>query len=252
MTKNTDKRTLLIDGDIVLYEVAIASEYAVDWGNEMWTLHSDLKQAKERFDCWISSIMETTDANKAVIAFTGPSNWRKGVLPTYKANRKKKRKPLIFGPLKEYARTAYTVYEYDNLEGDDVLGLLAGDPGLGKIKGEKIIVTIDKDLMTIPGFHYYPNKPDDGIIEVSKDQADYNHLLQTLSGDAVDGYSGCPGIGPKRAAVALKEPTWESVVETYKSAGLEEEDALVQARVARILRWGEFDIKKEKVKLWQP
>ena len=252
MTKNTDKRTLLIDGDIVLYEVTIASEFAVDWGDDMWTLHSDLKQAKERFDCWVADMQEKVGSDSSVIAFSGQSNWRKSVLPTYKANRKKKRKPLIFKPLKDYVRGRYTVYEFDALEGDDVLGLLSGSPGLGGIKGEKVVVTIDKDLMTIPGFHYYPNRPDDGIIEVSEDQADYNHLLQSLSGDAVDGYSGCPGIGPKRAAAALKDPSWESVVDVYRSAGLEEEDALVQARVARILRWGEFDIKKEEVKLWQP
>ena len=252
MTNESNKRTILIDGDIVLYEVTIASEYAVDWGDDMWTLHSDLKEASERFDCWVANMKETVGADKALITFSGLSNWRKSVLPTYKHNRKKKRKPLIFKALKEYVRSAYKVYEYDNLEGDDVLGLLSGSPGLARIKGEKVVVTIDKDLMTIPGFHYYPNRPEDGIIEVSQEEADYNHLLQTLSGDSVDGYAGCPGIGPKRAAAVLKTPEWAAVVKTYEAAGLNEEDALVQARVARILRWGEYDTKKEEVKLWQP
>ena len=251
MTKST-KRTLLIDGDIVLYEVTIASEYAVDWGGDMWTLHSDMKEAKERFDCWVADIKDKVDADKAVIAFTGPYNWRKDVLPTYKANRKKKRKPLIYGELKKYVQSVYKTYTFGNLEGDDVLGLLAGSPGLGNIKSEKVIVTIDKDLMTIPGFHYYPNRPDDGIIEVDQEQADFNHLLQTLSGDSVDGYSGCPGIGPTRAERILEDPSWTSVVKAYESAGLDEQDALVQARVARILRWGEYNVKQERVKLWLP
>lgn len=246
------KRTILIDGDIALYEVTMACEYAVDWGDDMWTLHSDLKTAKERFDCWVLNIQEKTEADKAVIALSGRNNWRKDVLPTYKHNRKSKRKPLIFKALKDYVSTAYKTYQYDNLEADDVLGLLAGSPGLGNIKGEKVIVTIDKDLMTIPGYHYYPNKPDDGLIQVSEEQADYNHLLQSLTGDAVDGYSGCPGIGPVRAGRVLEYACWGAVVEAYETAGLTEEDALIQARVARILRWGEYDIKKEEVRLWNP
>ena len=76
----------------------------------------------------------------------------------------------------------------------------------------------------------------------------------------MDGYSGCPGIGPKRAARILDgvfgDPggpgDWDAVVKTYVKAGLSEEEALVQARVARILRWGEYDRKKGKVKLWNP
>ena len=137
----------------------------------------------------------------------------------------------------------------DQLEGDDVLGLLAGD---SKIKGGTIIVSIDKDLKTIPGFHYNPMRREEGVIEVTMAQANYNHLLQTLTGDAVDGYSGCPGIGPKKAEKVLENPSWESVVSAYNKAGIEEEDALIQARVARILRYGEYDkVKKEPI-LWNP
>ena len=246
-------RTLLIDGDIALYEVTLACEVPIDWGDDVWTLHSDFKEAKQRFDCWVSDMLETTEADKVVIALSGPNNWRKEVLPTYKHNRKNKRKPLVFKELKDYAKDVYRTFEFSNLEADDVLGLLAGNPGLGGIKDEKVIVTIDKDLLTVPGTHYYPNKPDDGIISVSEEQADFNHLMQALCGDAVDGYSGCPGIGPVKARRILEEEaSWDRVVAAYSEAGLEEADALVQARVARILRYGEYNIKKEKVIKWNP
>ena len=246
-------RTILVDGDIALYEVCTSCEVATDWGDDLWTLHCDLQEATQKFDGWVARVKERTEADKVVIALSGRQNWRKEVLPTYKHNRKPKRKPLAFKPLKEYARETYRTYEFENLEADDVLGLLAGDPGLGNIKGHKVIVTIDKDLMTIPGFHYYTNRPDDGIIQVSQEQADFNHLLQSLAGDATDGYSGCPGIGPVRAErVLLDSPCWAQVIEAYETAGLSEDDALTQARVARILRWGEYNIKTRKVKLWQP
>ena len=240
---------LLIDGDVVLYEVTTACETPVDWGDDMWTLHSDLREAKQRFDCWVSNLKDRLDVNKVHIAFSSPENWRKTILPTYKSNRKGKRKPLVFHELKQYAMDVYRSVMIDQLEGDDVLGLLAGD---SKITGGTIIVSIDKDLKTIPGFHYNPMRREEGVIEVTMAQANYNHLLQTLTGDAVDGYSGCPGIGPKKAEKVLENPSWESVVSAYNKAGIEEEDALIQARVARILRYGEYDkVKKEPI-LWNP
>lgn len=245
-------RTILIDGDIVLYEVTLACETPINWGDDFWTLHSDFREATQRFDCWIADAASRLNADKVVVAMSGSENWRKGVLPTYKSNRKGKRKPLVFHELKQYCRDVYRTFEMNNLEADDVLGLMCGSPGLGRIKGEKIVITIDKDLKTVPGLHYDPGHPERGVIEVDKDQADYNHLFQTLTGDAVDGYSGCPGIGPARAKRVLEYPCWGAVVEAYEVAGLGEEDALIQARVARILRWGEYNLKKKEVRLWNP
>jgi len=245
-------RTILIDGDIVLYEIATSCEVATDWGDDMWTYHCDFKEAKQRYDCWISDMQERLEADRVIIAMSGSQNWRKEVLPEYKHHRKKRRKPMIFKALKEYSNEVYKTYQFDDLEADDVLGLLAGEPGIAKLTGEKIVVTIDKDLKTIPGLHYNPMRPQEGICEVTKDQADYNHYFQTLTGDSVDGYSGCPGIGPKRAARVLAHPCWGAVIEAYGTAGLTEEDALVQARVARILRYGEYNVKKGLVNLWEP
>jgi DNA polymerase-1 len=76
-------------------------------------------------------------------------------------------------------------------------------------------------------------------------------------GDAVDGYSGCPGIGPKKAETVLANAKdgvspWGVIVGAYVKAGLDEEDALLQARLARILQFGDYDLKTNKVKLWEP
>jgi DNA polymerase-1 len=65
-------------------------------------------------------------------------------------------------------------------------------------------------------------------------------MYQTLVGDTSDGYPGCPGIGPVKAEKVLgMPPNWQDVVGAYRAAKLTEADALVQARVARILRYGE-------------
>ena len=44
----------------------------------------------------------------------------------------------------------------------------------------------------------------------------------------------------------------EIILPQYEKQGLDEEYALSQARVARILRATDYDPKKKKVKLWKP
>jgi DNA polymerase-1 len=45
---------------------------------------------------------------------------------------------------------------------------------------------------------------------------------------------------------------WEIVVSYYEAKGLTEEDALVQARVASICRYTNFNYQSKEVILWQP
>ena len=243
------ERTLLIDGDILLYAEAAAVEEVYDWGDDIWTLHGDAKVAKERVDTWLKDIQEKLEATHLVITLTDHINWRKEVLPTYKHNRKSKRKPVVFPVLRDYVSETYKTMLWETLEADDVMGILATDP---KDKTDKIIVSGDKDLKTIPGKLYNPDHPEDGIMEISLEQANYTHLTQALTGDATDGYSGCPGVGPKTAPKILIEGVWSEVVGAYEKVGLTEEDALIQARVSRILRHEEFNRKTTEVKLWTP
>jgi DNA polymerase-1 len=75
--------------------------------------------------------------------------------------------------------------------------------------------------------------------------------MQTLTGDRVDGYPGCPGIGPARAE-KIVDGGWDAVVDTYAKAGLNESVALVQARMAYILRKGDYIKSSSRVRLWTP
>tara|TARA_Y100001973_G_scaffold102281_1_gene167006 strand:- start:1759 stop:2442 length:684 start_codon:yes stop_codon:yes gene_type:complete len=227
----------------------MAVEQEFDWGDDWWTLFGDLREAQERVDVWLQDIKELLNADKFVLTLTGRNNWRKDVLPTYKSNRKGKRKPVVYKALKQYLIDTYKTALFDRLEADDLMGLLQTDPSNSE---ETVIVSEDKDMMTIPGLLYRPIRPEMGIQLVTSEAADRNHLLQALTGDSTDGYGGCPGIGPKTAEKILKENDWSLVVAAYEKAGLTEEDALQQARVARILRHGEYDRKKDEVKLWHP
>ena len=240
--------TLLIDGDIICYEAASAVEQEIDWGEDLWTLHSNLDEAKALVETKLLRWQERFSAD-IVIGFSDSANFRKAVYPDYKGNRKSKRKPLAYKPLKQWMEGVWESYQRPGLEGDDILGILATHPKA--IRGQKIIVSIDKDMKTIPGYVWNPDKDDEPIF-YSTEEADYWHLYQTLTGDTTDGYPGLPGCGPKGAEKVLEDPSWEAVVAAYEKKGLTEEDALVQARCARILRATDYDYAKKEVKLWCP
>lgn len=243
----------LMDGDIFAFEIAAGAEEPIHWGDGLWTLHAFEEPAIARLESRIEELGDSIGADRIIVALSDTDNWRTSVLPTYKENRVGQRKPMLLNVLKEHLATNYECFVRPSLEADDVLGILSTWSGL---KGEKIIVTKDKDLQTIPGLHFLSHKEDEGVFEVSEDEADLWHLIQTLAGDVTDGYKGCPGIGVVRARRALEdlpqEERWGQVVQMFEKAGLSEEEALVQARVARICRASDYDFKNRKVKLWMP
>jgi DNA polymerase-1 len=248
--KKEKERLLLIDGDILIYRAAFLAETPIDWGCGLWTLHARLDDAIAKFASMLRDITRTLDSTTCVIAVSdAETNFRKEILPTYKANRRDKRPPILRGPLRDYVLERYEATCYESLEGDDVLGILQTS-----LVADTIIVTIDKDLLSIPGTHYNMDKGE--LVQVSDYEADFNFMLQTLTGDIADGYSGCPGIGKVKAARILtdtpRDRWWGAVVSAYKDAGLTEGDALTQARVARILRYSDYDIEEKRLTLWTP
>lgn len=248
-------RTLLIDSDVLVYKAASSAQTNLDWG-ETVSVNLDEAQAIRALTAQVIELQDKLHGDKIIMAFGDPAgkNWRKDVLPSYKSNRDPDAKPKLIGFLREFITKTWNTYARPTLEGDDVLGILSTAPDL--VRGERIIVSIDKDFQSIPGLLYNPGKDHLGIRRISTDQADYYHAYQTLIGDATDGYKGCPGIGPKRATAILgpipKAEYWAAIVATYEAHGLTEADALVQARVARICRDEDYDRIKKQVILWEP
>jgi len=240
---------LLIDADIPCYRAAAACQEEIMWEPDVWSLYTDVGKAKLKFEAMIEKFQEDTGMDEIKLCFTGPDNFRLGVYPEYKGNRVS-RKPVGYGALKEWAKEIYPFFEKPQLEADDCMGILAT-----KFKGKTAILTMDKDLKTIPGKLWHLNQKLEGKwIEVSEKEADEWFLMQSLMGDVTDGFPGCPGIGPVSAKKLLetKGATWDTVKHAYIKAGLTEEDALQQARCARILRASDWDFEKNEVKLWTP
>lgn len=268
-------RVLLIDGDTLVYQAGREAEQATDWGDGHWSLHAEELDGARILDELIDRIREGTNADRVIVALSDYDNkgWRYDVLPDYKKARTGKKagsgRPILWAYLRGYFQGKYETLIRPTLEGDDVLGILATirNPKMIPNDSERIICSIDKDMKTLPGYHlnFTKNATAFGweVEPVTLAQADYFHLKQTLMGDTTDGYPGCPGVGPVKADKILEpfitedenflvKEAWPAVVAAFEKSGLTEDDALVQARVARICRASDYNFNEKKVILWQP
>jgi DNA polymerase-1 len=88
-------------------------------------------------------------------------------------------------------------------------------------------------------------------------EANRNWMIQALVGDTSDNYPGLKGYGPVKAGKLLAEHDrlwvmWDVVLDAYREAGFTFADALLNARMARILRHGDYDFSSTNVELWDP
>lgn len=289
MSKELRDLVILHDADWLVYNASSAVTKVIEWEDGILESYADLEEAKQIFLGWINRIHGARKAwEKAVpiMTFTDAVNWRKGVLDTYKSNRAGTAKPLAYWKLKEWVTENYECFQRPTLEGDDCMGILSTAPRLVNAR-KAIIASPDKDFNTVPGEFYWIDAHG-GKHEfkvVSEKEADEWHMLQTLMGDATDGYTGCPGMGRTGAEEFLKEPymvyqeervlksgprkgevelqwkkralnpeetLWDAVVSLFNKAGYDEAYALQQARVARICRASDFNRKTKEVILWEP
>lgn len=244
---------VLIDADMFAFIACSTVEKEIDWGNDVWTLHADLGEAKAHFIDSLNYAIESafqkmqyTGDFEVIFCLSDANNFRKKILPTYKANRIGKRKPVCYRGMIEWIKQEYNTCLKPSLEADDCIGILATEN-----IGDSVIISGDKDMKCLPGYHY--DFLSDEYANISEEDADKWFFMQTLMGDTTDGYSGCPGVGKITAAKILEDDcSWQSVVSTYEKKKLTEADALLQARVARILRTTDYNAKKKKVILWTP
>jgi len=241
--------TILIDGDIVLFRACVAVERDIRWDEFNHVLQSNEEEAWDAVTSIMRGITDGVGSKHCAIALSGGDNFRKRLSPTYKRHRG--RKPLGYASIRERMESVWDCKSVETLEGDDLLGIWQTS---GKL-GDTIIWSLDKDMRGIPGKHW--DVKAEKVVEVTEDQADYFWMTQVLTGDTADGYPGLPGCGPKTAEKILApckglKAMWGGIISAYISKGLGEEDALLQAQLARILRAEDWDSEHKEVKLWKP
>lgn len=254
------KLIAVIDADTLLYAEALKAEVKMGEGYlPLLPIERVEGEVVKRLDEYVAA----TKADDAILAITSKRNFRKELLSTYKANRMAAHKPIMLESLRQMIseEEPFPVYHIDGLEADDVCGIAAGQ--LQEKGRDTVIISSDKDLRQIPGKLWNPRKRKDGsfnpIETITRAQGDEAHLYQTLIGDPVDNYTGLPGMGPIKAARLLATTQdltpaerWGKIIEAFAEKGFPPEYAITQARVARILRQGEWDAVAKKPILWEP
>ena len=235
---------ILCDADFIVYKSCAAAETEVDFGDDVILVTSHFSDAYSATKRELTKIQNKLGTFSDIILFFSDSvNFRKKILPDYKGHRNRK-KPCGYKRVINALRKEYKVIMKPGLEADDSMGIYSTKyPG-------NIIASPDKDMRQIPGQLYDFNE----TFTIEPDAGATWHLIQTLAGDQTDGYGGVPGVGVKRAETIFKEKgcSWKTVLETFKEKGMTEQDALVNARLARILTADDYDFNKKQPKLWSP
>jgi len=237
---------LLIDSDFLAYKAAQACEIGIDFGEDVIIAQSQFSEVLKVFHNELNKVTKAMMEDNFILYFSSTKNFRKKIYPDYKGHRMK-RKPLGYKRLVNYCRENHNFKLIEGLEADDTIGIEAtrfADPN-------NIVVSPDKDMRQIPSTLWDMK---DDVVEITKEDGDRWHLIQSLSGDPTDGYSGCPGIGVKRASELLdkNENKWEAVCKAYRDRGLSDDDALLNARLAKILRNEDYDHDRNQPILWTP
>lgn len=246
------KRYAVVDGDLLLYTVSFRHQDVYEWEN-CTSINTNLDQAIKDINRFYRDLHgKIGPVERSITALSHSRCFRYSLLPSYKHNRKSAEKPVLYPEIKQYLKDAYYAKEVEGLEADDQLGIA----GTFSKTAEYVICSFDKDLEQIPGLHFNW-KTDTSVREVSLEEGNRKFYTQVLTGDTTDGFSGCPGIGPKKAEGILNGLTdeaeiWAAIVKTYENAGLNEEYALTMARMARILRHEDWDEVNQKPILWTP
>jgi hypothetical protein len=143
---------------------------------------------------------------------TGKGNFRDEVAKTkvYKGNRDKLHRPAWYKEIREYLIEHWNAFEVDGMEADDAIANKMADmhPLMAAC-----VVSTDKDLNQVPGWHF--NWVKDELYYVEPYEASRWFWLQMIMGDTTDNIQGIPGMGPKKAEKFLAEAEpyeWESLI----------------------------------------
>ena len=219
----------LIDADIVCYRIGFASQDV----NE--------KLAIARTAEFMEELVMKPYVGDYKGFLTGSNNYRKEVAKTapYKGNRTAD-KPIHYNLIREYLATAWACEVVEDQEADDAIGIAA----YAAEEESYIIMSIDKDLDMIQGWHY--NFIKDNKYQVTEEEAIKNFYRQLLTGDKVDNIIGLRGIGPKKADKILADcitelDMYNAVLEAYDND------------TERVLENGQLLwIRRKENQMWSP
>lgn len=225
----------LLDGDLIVYRCGFGGQKKLPDGT-IEPIPDAMMKA--RVDAWIVDLLmfdlpDCTDY-EGYLSLDSESNFRNAIAVTapYKGNRTAA-KPHHYDLIRDRLLTYWEFHGIIGQEADDSLAQEQTE------KGRKtIIVSIDKDMLQVPGWHYNFVKREKQC--VSFKQGFKSFCSQILTGDRVDNIIGLRGVGNKTADKLLNIP-WHP-----------EETKMLLAEVAtQYKKHGDTELKhfKENAKL---
>jgi hypothetical protein len=187
MTLSKERPKLaIIDADIICYRVGFASEDVSEEVCLARVTHLVNEIVYQDLKC---------DDYKAYI--TGKGNYRNELAVTepYKGNRKDAKRPVHYQAIRTHLQRLGAEL-VEGSEADDAVATEATKTG-------GWIVSIDKDLDQVAGWHYNFVKHEEYY--VTEEEGLRNLFTQVLTGDRTDNIIGLKGIGPKKAEKLLQD-----------------------------------------------
>lgn len=174
----------------------------------------------------------------AFVLMDGDGNFRSRIatIRPYKGTRHVHAKPLMYNNIRQYLLDNWGAEVVHGQETDDEMAIRQTDDNDGG--GRSIIVSLDKDMLQVPGWHLNPNK---GFKRIGLKEARVRLYRQAITGDTVDNIGGAFKCGPKAAECITENMServmWDLVVDKYQESidkhgnqygGLSAEDAALE------------------------
>lgn len=209
---------LIVDFDSFIYRACYACEDLVEVEPSIYVQAFNTKKGFDYLKTVMDTMLKATACNEYIICLSDWRNFRKEVVPTYKSNRKVKAPP-IFDKLKEIVYNSFEVYTRPYLEADDLCREL-----YEKSPKTSIISSIDKDMRSFPCKLFNPDRVEQGVKNITPEEAFKNFAKQLIMGDKADGYEGIKGMGEARTKKLLTElKSVDDVLAYYLKSGYTEE-----------------------------
>lgn len=200
----------LIDADLIGYRIAFACK-----DESLKTAKNTLSNyVADILTCFVDHTFDGCYVDRWQLFLTGKGNFRESIAVTavYKGNRTAP-KPSHLSELRSFMVSGWGAIVVNGQEADDAISIEATAN-----KDNCIIVSLDKDLDQVAGWHY--NFVKNIGYYIDEWQGTKNFYKQILTGDSADNIIGLSGIGPVKSEALLQhctteEELYQACVEAY-------------------------------------
>lgn len=140
---------LLVDGDILCYEFPFGAEYKDDEGDRRVM---DFDHIEHNIERWFEFLQQRLGCTEYKVYLTGKGNFREQIAVSKKYKDLRARRPFHYQNTRQWLIHKYNAEVVHGMEADDILAVQQNV--LIREGKTPCIVSRDKDLMMVQGWHY--------------------------------------------------------------------------------------------------